>query len=52
MAVDINKFTNDFVTEWNGRKLNVNGAHVNFDGRYGIQCMDLGTISGLNWEFR
>jgi len=40
-AVDINRFTNDFVTEWNGRKLNVNGAHVNFDGRYGIQCMDL-----------
>lgn len=40
-AVNINKFTDDFVTEWNGRKLNVNGAHVNFDGRYGIQCMDL-----------
>jgi hypothetical protein len=35
------KFTNDFVAEWNGRNLNVNGANVNFDGRYGTQCMDL-----------
>lgn len=40
-VVDIPRFTDDFVKEWNGRKLNVNGAHVNFDGRYGIQCMDL-----------
>jgi hypothetical protein len=39
--VDINRFTNDFVAEWNGRNLNVNGANVNFDGRYGTQCMDL-----------
>lgn len=35
------KFTDDFVKEWNGKKFNVNGAPVNFDGRYGIQCMDL-----------
>jgi len=41
MAIDINVFTDDFVREWNGRKLNINGANVNFDGRYGIQCMDL-----------
>lgn len=41
MPVDMVKFTNDFVTEWNGRNLNVNGANVNFDGRYGTQCMDL-----------
>jgi hypothetical protein len=40
-AVDIQKFLNDFVEEWNGKYLNVNGAPVNFDGRYGIQCMDL-----------
>lgn len=37
----IEKFTDDFVEEWNGRNLNVNGAHINFDGRYGTQCMDL-----------
>lgn len=41
MTVDIVRFTNDFVAEWNGRNLNVNGANVNFDGRYGTQCMDL-----------
>lgn len=40
-AQDIGKFTNEFVAEWNGRNLNVNGANVNFDGRYGTQCMDL-----------
>jgi hypothetical protein len=39
--IDINKFTNDFVAEWNGRTLNINGANINFDGRYGTQCMDL-----------
>jgi len=39
--VDINKFTDDFVNEWNGKNLNINGAHINFDGRYGTQCMDL-----------
>lgn len=39
--MDINKFTDDFVTEWNGHIINVNGANINYDGRYGIQCMDL-----------
>lgn len=38
---DINRFTDDFVEEWNGNNLNVNGANINFDGRYGTQCMDL-----------
>lgn len=41
MRVDMPRFLSAFVAEWNGRKLNVNGRHVNFDGRYGIQCMDL-----------
>lgn len=41
MTINMIKFTDDFVKEWNGRKLNVNGANINFDGRYGIQCMDL-----------
>jgi hypothetical protein len=40
-VININKFTDDFVAEWNGRDLNVNGANINFDGRYGTQCMDL-----------
>lgn len=41
MRVDMVKYTDDFVEEWNGNILNVNGRSVNFDGRYGIQCMDL-----------
>lgn len=39
--MDINQFTNDFVEEWNGKNLNINGAPINFDGRFGTQCMDL-----------
>lgn len=41
MATEMIKFTDDFVAEWNGKVLNENGRSVNFDGRYGIQCMDL-----------
>lgn len=41
MRVDMPKFVAAFVKEWNGRKLNVNGRSINFDGHYGIQCMDL-----------
>lgn len=41
MPVDMVKYTDDFVREWNGNKVNVNGAKLNFDGRYGNQCMDL-----------
>jgi len=37
----IDQFTDDFVEEWLGKNLNINGAHINFDGRYGTQCMDL-----------
>lgn len=39
--INIYKFCDDFVTEWNGHYLNINGAPINFDGRYGTQCMDL-----------
>lgn len=39
--VDLNKFVDDFVEEWNGKQFNVNGRNINFDGRYGNQCMDL-----------
>lgn len=46
----IEKFTDDFVEEWNGRNLNVNGANINFDGRYGTQCMDLWNYWWLELE--
>jgi hypothetical protein len=46
----IEKFTDDFVNEWNGRTLNVNGANINFDGRYGTQCMDLWNYWWLELE--
>jgi LysM repeat protein len=41
MPINMVKFTDDFVAEWNGKKVNVNGRNANFDGRYGNQCMDL-----------
>lgn len=46
----IEKFTDDFIEEWNGRDINVNGAHINFDGRYGTQCMDLWNYWWLELE--
>jgi hypothetical protein len=46
----IDTFTDDFVEEWNGRNLNVNGANINFDGRYGTQCMDLWNYWWLELE--
>lgn len=39
--INMQKFTDDFVKEWNGKYFNINGADINFDKRYGIQCMDL-----------
>lgn len=39
MSLEI--FTRNFVEEWEGNNVNINGAHINFDGRYGTQCMDL-----------